>query len=191
MLYQQTQHVESMLKFRRHVNINELRRHFDMLFWCDFDERIIAVILMYIFDITLRHRKSTQLQRASFVFFKTKNLGRVFNILNMRVVWPSFFRCNPILMYFFKVILFYLEISHAIISVSCNNVLLQIFSLMDFWCIESRVLLPATLQKELPQISCAFPEQILFRAVFKPNQTSKTDFIAKIVYIFKCFDYFL
>ena len=32
LLYQQTQHVESMSKFRRHVNIDELPRHFDMLF---------------------------------------------------------------------------------------------------------------------------------------------------------------
>ena len=67
LLYQQTQHVESMSKFRRHVNVNEFLRHFDMLFWCNFDGRIIDVILMYIFDIILMHGKSTQLQRAYFV----------------------------------------------------------------------------------------------------------------------------
>ena len=36
-----------------------------------------------------------------------------------------------------------------------------------------------------------FPEQILFRGVFKPNQTSSMEFIAKIIYVFKYFDYFL
>ena len=34
-----------------------------------------------------------------------------------------------------------------------------------------------------------FPEQILFRGV--PNQASKVEFFAKIVYVFKSFDYFL
>ena len=32
LLYQQTQHVESMSKFRQHVNIDEFLHHFDMLF---------------------------------------------------------------------------------------------------------------------------------------------------------------
>ena len=45
LLYQQTQHVTSMLKLRRHVNIDKFSRHSDVLFW------IIGVILMYIFDI--------------------------------------------------------------------------------------------------------------------------------------------
>ena len=41
LLYQQTQHVESMSKSRRHINIDEFPRPFDMLFWCNFDGRII------------------------------------------------------------------------------------------------------------------------------------------------------
>ena len=32
LLYQQTQHVESMSKFCQHVNIDEFPRHFDTLF---------------------------------------------------------------------------------------------------------------------------------------------------------------
>ena len=35
----------------------------------------------------------------------------------------------------------------------CNNILLQIFSLVKSCCIEIRVLLPATFLKELPQVS--------------------------------------
>ena len=73
----------------------------------------------------------------------------------------------------------------------CNNVLLQIFSLVEFCFIEISVLLPVTLQKELKLVLCVFPGQILFRGVLKPCQTSKMEFIAKIVYIFKSFDYFL
>ena len=67
----------------------------------------------------------------------------------------------------------------------CNNVLLQIFSLVESCFIEIRVLLPLTLQKELELALWVFPEQILFRGVLKPIQTSKVEFIAKIVYIFK------
>ena len=70
-------------------------------------------------------------------------------------------------------------------SVSCNNVFLQVFSLVESCCPEIRVLLPATLQKELPQVSFLGISRILFRGVFKPNQTSRMDFIAKIVYVFK------
>ena len=73
----------------------------------------------------------------------------------------------------------------------CNNVLLQIFSLVEFCFIEISVLLPVTLQKELKLVLCVFPEQILFRGVLKSSQTSKTEFIAKLVHIFKPFDYFL
>ena len=76
-------------------------------------------------------------------------------------------------------------------SVSCSNVLLQIFSLVESCCIEIRGLLPATLQKELLQVSFLGISRILFRGVFKPNQTFKMEFIAKIVYAFKSFDYFL
>ena len=73
MLYQQTQHVELMLKLRWHVNIDEFPRHIDVLFWCNFDGRIIDVILMLFFDIISMDGKLTQLQRASFdVFWKTK-----------------------------------------------------------------------------------------------------------------------
>ena len=62
----------------------------------------------------------------------------------------------------------------------CNNVLLQIFSLVESCFIEIRVLLSVTLQKELKLVLCVFPEQILFRDVLKPSQTSKMEFIAKI-----------
>ena len=61
---------------------------------------------------------------------------------------------------------------------------------MESCFIETRVLLPVTLQKELKLVLWVFPEQILFRGVLKPSQTSK-EFIAKVVYIFKSFDYFL
>ena len=54
-----------------------------------------------------------------------------------------------------------------------------------------RVLLPASLQKELPQVSFLGISKMLSRGVFKPNQTSKTEFSTKIVYVFKSFDYFL
>ena len=75
MLYQQIQHVESMLKLRWHVNIDKFPRHIDELFWCNFDGRIIEVILMLFFDIILMDRKLTQLQRASFnAFLKVKKL---------------------------------------------------------------------------------------------------------------------
>ena len=76
-------------------------------------------------------------------------------------------------------------------SVSCNNVFLQIFSLVESCCIEIRVLLSATLQKELLQVSFLGIPRILFRGVFKPNQISKMEFIEKIVYVFKSFYYFL
>ena len=62
----------------------------------------------------------------------------------------------------------------------CNNVLLQIFSLVESCFIEIRVLLSVTLQKELKLVLCVFPEQILFRDVLKPSQTSKMEFIAKV-----------
>ena len=55
LLYQQTQHIEKMSKFRRHVSIDEFPRHFGMLFWCNFDGRIIDAVLMYIFNIILMH----------------------------------------------------------------------------------------------------------------------------------------
>ena len=51
LLYQQIQHVESMSKFCWHINIDDFLRHFDMLFSCNFDARIIDVILTYISDI--------------------------------------------------------------------------------------------------------------------------------------------
>ena len=69
----------------------------------------------------------------------------------------------------------------------CNNVLLQFFSLLESCFIEIRALLPVTLQKELKLVLCVFPGQILFRGVLKPSQTSKMEFIAKIVSIFKSF----
>ena len=74
LLYQQTKHVESMSKFCWHVNIDDFPTHFNMLCWCNFDGQIIGVILMHIFDIILIHGKSTQLQRASFVFHKRQKI---------------------------------------------------------------------------------------------------------------------
>ena len=79
-----------------------------MHFWCNLDGRIIDVILMYIFDIILMDRKSTQLQFTSFDdFLKDKKswsfqcpLLIVFSVLKMRVVWPSF-GSNLILVYSF------------------------------------------------------------------------------------------
>ena len=73
----------------------------------------------------------------------------------------------------------------------CNNVLLQIFSLVASCFIEIRVLLHVTLQKVLKLVLWEFPEQIFFRGLLKPSQTSKMEFIAKMVYIFKSFDYIL
>ena len=73
----------------------------------------------------------------------------------------------------------------------CNNILLQIFSLVPSCFIEIRVLLHVTLQKVLKLVLWEFPEQIFFRGLLKPSQTSKMEFIAKMVYIFKSFDYIL
>ena len=77
------------------------------------------VILMYIFDIILINKKSTQLQRAfSHVFLKDKKPSSFQGPL--LISFPYFknesgmavsFRCNLILMYFFKVISSYPEIS--------------------------------------------------------------------------------
>ena len=64
-------------------------------------------------------------------------------------------------------------------------------SLVEFFFIEIRVLVLVTLQKKLKLVLLEFPEEILFRGVLKPNQTSKMEFIAKMVYIFKSFDYIL
>ena len=89
LLYQQTQHVESISKFCRHLNINKFPRHFDMLFWCNFDGWITNVILMYVFDKILMHGKLKQPQRTFYAFFKD-GFGnfhwQVFDILIMRVV---------------------------------------------------------------------------------------------------------
>ena len=73
----------------------------------------------------------------------------------------------------------------------CNNVLLQILSLVESFFIEIRVLLLVTLQEKLKLVLWEFPEEILFRGVLKPSQTSKMVFIAKMVYIFKSFEYIL
>ena len=59
----------------------------------------------------------------------------------------------------------------------CNNVLLQIFSLVPSCFIEIRVLLHVTLQKVLKLVLWEFPEQIFFRGLLKPSQTSKIEFI--------------
>ena len=62
----------------------------------------------------------------------------------------------------------------------CNNFLLQICSLVGSCCIEIRVLLSATLQKKLAEVSSlVISEQILFKGVFKPNQISKMEFITE------------
>ena len=73
MLYQQTQHAESVLKLHWHVNIDEFPRHIDVLFWCNFDGWIIYVILMIFLDIISIDGKLAQPQRAfSDVFLKDK-----------------------------------------------------------------------------------------------------------------------
>ena len=67
----------------------------------------------------------------------------------------------------------------------CSNALLQIFSLVESCFIEMRVFLPVTLQKELCKLDFwVFPEQILFRSVFKPGHTSKMEVIVKTVKYF-------
>ena len=53
-------------------------------------------------------------------------------------------------------------------SASSNNVFLQIFSLVESFCIEMKVLLPATLQKELPQLSFLGISRILFKMYLNP-----------------------
>ena len=73
----------------------------------------------------------------------------------------------------------------------CNNVLLQILSLVESFFIEIRVWLPVTLQKKLKLVLWEFLEEIFSTGVLKPSQTSKMEFIAKIAYIFKSFDYIL
>ena len=66
----------------------------------------------------------------------------------------------------------------------CNNVPLQIFSLVESCFIEIRVLLPVTLQKNYCKLDFwVFPEQVLFRSVFKPSQTSNMEVIAKLVIV--------
>ena len=52
---------------RRQVNIDKFPRHFDVLCCCNFDGRMIEVILMYFFDIISTDGKSTQLQRVFFL----------------------------------------------------------------------------------------------------------------------------
>ena len=79
---------------------------------------------------------------------------------------------------------------HEILSFSVI-VHVQIFSLVESCFIEIGVLLPVTLQKELKLVLWVCPEQILFRGVFKPSPNSKIEFIRKIVFIYKSFDYFL
>ena len=66
------------------------------------------------------------------------------------------------------------------------------FCLVELCFSEIRALLPVTLQRELPQVRfLGIPEQILFRDPFGPSQTSKIKIIAKIVSVFKYFNYFL
>ena len=49
---------------RRQVNIDKFPRHFDVLCCCNFDGRMIKVILMYFLNVILMDEKSTQVQRA-------------------------------------------------------------------------------------------------------------------------------
>ena len=60
---------------------------------------------------------------------------------------------------------------------------------MESSFIEIKVLPPLTLQKVKIKVllPLTFPEQILFRGVFKPNKSSKMAVIAKIV---KCLQAF-
>ena len=57
---------------RRQVNIDKFSRHFNVVCCCNFDGRMIEVILMYFFDIISTDGKSTQLHRA---FWKKKYHG--------------------------------------------------------------------------------------------------------------------
>ena len=139
----------------------------------------------------------------------------------MRVVWPSLFICNLILMHFFKVISFYLEISYMIIqclrtvtlvdicsdlvclqsqwfstdvlwnfsgngrrrrpfSVSCNNVFLQV----SLWWSPVALKLKSYCLQLCKKNCCklvfwVFPEQILFRGVFKPIRHSRWSLLQK------------
>ena len=79
---------------------------------------------MYIFNLILMNGKSTQLQRTSFDgSLKEKEIVVVlvplidkFSINKNQSHLAVFFQCNLILMYFFKVISFHLEISYVIIQ---------------------------------------------------------------------------
>ena len=59
---------------RRQVNIDEFPRHLDVLCCCNFDGRMIEIILMYFFNINSTVGKSTQLQRA----FREKKIHCLF-----------------------------------------------------------------------------------------------------------------
>ena len=63
-----------------YVDIDELARHFDVLFKCNFDRRIIDIILIYFIDIISMDEKSMHFWRTSFdMFLKGKNRDR-FNV---------------------------------------------------------------------------------------------------------------
>ena len=95
-----------------------------LMFWYYFGGQIIDISLMYIFNLILMDGKSTQLQHTSFDgSLKEKEIVVVlvplidkFSIYKNQSHLAVFFQCNLILMYFFKVISFHLEISYVIIQ---------------------------------------------------------------------------
>ena len=90
LFYQQTKHVESMSKFRWHLNIDDFPSHFDMLFWCNFDTEIIDAILMYIFDIILKHVSQSGLSLSlSWVFLESNFVLLWYETLQSEVAWTE------------------------------------------------------------------------------------------------------
>ena len=103
---------------------------FVLMFCSKFDGRIIDVILIHIFDSTwffwcvFKRKKSLCPLLISFRYFKNEN----------HLAVP--FRCNLILMYFFKVISFHFEISYVIIQ--CLSTVMLVNICYDVICPQSQ-----------------------------------------------------
>ena len=113
-------------------------------FWRNFDERNIDVVLMYFFRLDFtgqkinivsvyflaQFREKTDVTHILIWIWKTKNWGR-FDISFWYIKSESYFNdpfgLNIVLMYFFKVISFYLDIYQVIIQ--C----LRIFTWAGIW----------------------------------------------------------
>ena len=81
---------------RQQVNIEEFTCYFGALCWCNFDRRMIGLILMYFFEIIPMGGKSRHLQGVSFNMFlkDKKNYGHFsapYRYLKIGVIWPSLF----------------------------------------------------------------------------------------------------